>query len=59
MTGDTIKMPMGGTVVVERDEKEFGRLSQLGDILGLTPINVMSVHTELAEQAFRQQVNII
>lgn len=27
-------------VVIERDESEFARLSQLGDILGLTPFDV-------------------
>ena len=56
MSGDVVSMPMGGAVVLERDNTEFGRLSQLGDILGLTPVDVMKVHTDLAEQAFRQHV---
>ncbi len=43
-------------VVVERDASEFARLSQLGDILGLTPLEVSSVHSQLAEQAYRNQV---
>ena len=43
-------------VVVERDASEFARLSQLGDILGLNPLEVSSVHSQLAEQAFRNQV---
>ncbi len=30
-------------VVIERDESEFARLSQLGDILGLTPFDVSGV----------------
>lgn len=34
MSGDTVALPMGSTVVVERDASEFARLSQLGDILG-------------------------
>ena len=55
MSGDVVAMPMGGSVVLERDMEEFGRLSQLGDILGLSPIDVMKVHQDLAEQAFRQQ----
>lgn len=59
MSGDAISMPMGGTVMLERDNTEFGRLSQLGDILGLTPMNVMKVHSDLAEQAFRQQVKAV
>ena len=43
-------------VVVERDSSEFARLSQLGDILGLNPMEINSVHTGLAEQAYRGQV---
>lgn len=43
-------------VVVERDSSEFARLSQLGDILGLSPIEISSVHSQLAEQAYRSQV---
>lgn len=52
-------MPMGGTVVLERDTSEFGRLSQLGDILGLSPMDVMKVHTDMAEDAYRNQVKAI
>lgn len=59
MSGDVISMPMGGVVMLERDNTEFGRLSQLGDVLGLTPVHVMQVHTDLAEQAFRQQVKAV
>ena len=56
MSGDTVALPMGATVVVERDQTEFARLSQLGDILGLQQTEVAHVHSELAEQAYRQQV---
>ena len=56
MSGDTVALPMGATVVVERDESEFARLSQLGDVLGLTQFDVGHVHKELAETAFRNQV---
>lgn len=56
MSGDTIALPMGSTVVVERDQTEFARLSQLGDVLGLAQFEVAHVHSELAEQAYRQQV---
>ena len=41
-------------MVVERDASEFARLSQLGDILGLTPLEVSSVHSQLAEQGLPQ-----
>jgi hypothetical protein len=43
-------------VVVERDSSEFARLSQLGDVLGLNPLEISQVHTGLAEQAYRNQV---
>ena len=46
-------------VQMQRDETEFVRLAQLGDILGLTQLDVASVHTGLAEQAFRQQVQSV
>ena len=59
MSGDTVALPMGSTVVVERDESEFARLSQLGEILGLTQFDVANVHKELAETAFRNQVNML
>lgn len=41
---------------LERDESEFARLAQLGDVLGLTQLEVASVHSDLAEQAFKSQV---
>lgn len=59
MTGDVMAMPMGGTVVLERDVNEFGRLSQLGDILGLSPMDIMKVHTDMAEDAYRNQVQYV
>lgn len=46
-------------MVIERDESEFARLSQLGDILGLTPFDVSGVHQGLAEQAFRNQAQAL
>ena len=59
MSGDTVALPMGSTVVVERDSSEFARLSQLGDVLGLNPMEVNSVHSGLAEQSFRHQVQTV
>ena len=43
-------------MVVERSSTEFARLAQLGDILGLTPMDIARVHGDLAETAFRNQV---
>lgn len=45
MTGDVVQLPMGGTITVERDEQEFARLSQLGDLLGLGPMDVYKVRS--------------
>ena len=59
MSGDTVALPMGSTVIVERDSSEFARLSQLGDVLGLNPMEVNSVHSGLAEQSFRHQVQTV
>lgn len=59
MSGDTVALPMGSTVVVERDESEFARLSQLGEVLGLTQFDVANVHKELAETAYRNQVHLL
>ncbi|KAL6774241.1 hypothetical protein ACKKBG_A24285 [Auxenochlorella protothecoides x Auxenochlorella symbiontica] len=56
MTGDVSSGPMGVTMVIERDESEFARLAQLGDVLGLTQVEVATVHSDLAEQAFKSQV---
>ena len=44
---------------MQRDESEFARLSNLGDVLGLTPMDINAVHTGLAEQAFRHQVQMV
>merc|ERR1711904_283162 len=40
---------------LERDESEFARLIQLGDVLGLTEADTMQIHQSLAEQAFKNQ----
>ena len=53
---DCAELVRGCAVVVERDSSEFARLSQLGDILGLSPLEINSVHSGLAEQAYRSQV---
>ena len=45
MQGDVVTLPMGGTMVVERDQSEFQRLGNLGDVLGLNQMDVMEVHS--------------
>jgi len=55
MTGDQVNAPMGVRINIERDQSEFKRLSQLGDILGLDMMQVGQVHKDLADKAFRAQ----
>jgi len=55
MTGDTVNAPMGTLITIERDQSEFTRLAQLGDILGLNQFEIGSVHQGLSEKAFRSQ----
>jgi len=59
MTGDVMQGPMGVQMVTERDEGEFARLAQLGDVLGLSQMDIYGVHQSLAEQAFKSQVQNI
>ena len=46
MTGDQVYAPMGTTITIERDATEFERLSQLGDVLGLSPLDVSQARPE-------------
>jgi hypothetical protein len=55
MQGEVRKLGMGSSIVLERDESEFARLIQLGDVLGLTELDTMQIHQSLAEQAFKNQ----
>ncbi|KAK9806692.1 hypothetical protein WJX73_008929 [Symbiochloris irregularis] len=56
MTGHVTVLPMGATITAERDPSAFARLSQLGDLLGLGPMDITKVHSEFAERAFQEQV---
>jgi hypothetical protein len=58
LSGETTGMPMGTQIVTQRDNTEFVRLGQLGEILGLAPKEVADVHKGLAEQAFTQQAKV-
>jgi hypothetical protein len=60
MSGDVVELPVGGVIrkkssLVTR-QAEMNRLQQLGDILGMSPLEVNAVHTDLAEQAYKSQV---
>eukprot|EP00898_Chlorokybus_atmophyticus_P004586 jgi/Chlat1/5128/Chrsp33S08967 len=59
LSGNVVQLAFGATVQVERDQMEFVRLSQLGDILGLNPVEIQQIHSGLAEQAFEANVKQI
>ena len=56
MTGEVVNLPMGSQIVMERDQSEFVRLQQLGEVLGLTVFDVADVHRGLSEQVFKENV---
>ena len=56
MTGYVVRGPMGVVMNVERDEADFARLGQLGDVLGLSQFEVSEIHRGMSEQAFKSQV---
>ena len=56
MTGEVVNLPMGSQIVMERDQSEFVRLQQLGEVLGLTVFDVADVHRGLSEQVFTENV---
>ena len=58
LSGESTGMPMGTQIVTQRDDTEFVRLGQLGQILGMSPKEVAEVHKGLAEQAFSQQAKV-
>lgn len=58
LSGESTGMPMGTQIVTQRDDTEFVRLGQLGQILGMNPKEVAEVHKGLAEQAFSQQAKV-
>ncbi|KAF6255592.1 hypothetical protein COO60DRAFT_1641425 [Scenedesmus sp. NREL 46B-D3] len=59
MSGDVVELPVGGVIrkkssLVTR-QAEMNRLQQLGDILGMSQLEVNAVHGDLAEQAYKSQ----
>eukprot|EP00877_Chromochloris_zofingiensis_P006644 jgi/Chrzof1/2232/Cz11g07180.t1_TIC110[v5.2] len=59
MSGDVVELPVGGVIRkktnLQARQAEMQRLSQLGDILGMSQAEIGAVHQDLAEQAFRAQ----
>ncbi|XP_030537465.2 protein TIC110, chloroplastic-like [Rhodamnia argentea] len=59
LTGEVTNIPFGAQITTKKDDSEYVLLNQLGGILGLTPKEIVEVHRGLAEQAFRQQAEVI
>eukprot|EP00897_Mesotaenium_endlicherianum_P003286 jgi/Mesen1/2986/ME000176S02024 len=57
--GDSAGLAMGSSIVVKRDDSEFVRLGQLGDLLGMAPMEQAGVHQGLAEEAFKSQAQTL
>lgn len=59
ITGEVTNILFGAQITTKKDDSEYVLLNQLGGILGLTPKEIVEVHRGLAEQAFRQQAEVI
>jgi hypothetical protein len=48
MSGDVVELPVGGTIRKKTNmaarQQEMARLSQLGDLLGMTNLEINQVH---------------
>lgn len=59
LTGEVTRIPFGAQITTKKDDSEYVLLSQLGGILGLTGEEIVDVHRSLAEQAYRQQAEVL
>ncbi|KAE8713470.1 TIC110 protein [Hibiscus syriacus] len=59
LTGEVTRIPFGAQITTKKDDSEYVLLNQLGGILGLTSEETVNVHRSLAEQAFKQQAEVI
>ncbi|PON66189.1 Protein TIC [Trema orientale] len=59
LTGEVTRIPFGAQITTKKDDSEYVFLNQLGGILGLETQEIVEVHRSLAEQAFRQQAEVI
>ncbi|XP_050218025.1 protein TIC110, chloroplastic [Mercurialis annua] len=59
LTGEVTRIPFGAQITTKKDDSEYVFLNHLGGILGLTVKEIVEVHRGLAEQAFRQQAEVI
>ncbi|GAA0160287.1 hypothetical protein LIER_16873 [Lithospermum erythrorhizon] len=59
LTGEVTRIPLGAQITTKKDDSEYVFLNQLSGILGLTDKQIVEVHRSLAEQAFKQQAEVI
>ncbi|CAI9776508.1 unnamed protein product [Fraxinus pennsylvanica] len=59
LTGEVTRIPFGAQITTKKDDSEYVLLNQLGGILGLGDTEIVDVHRSLAEQAFRQEAEVI
>lgn len=59
LTGEVTRIPFGAQITTKKDDSEYLLLNQLGGILGLNSKEIVDVHRSLAEQAFKQQAEVI
>lgn len=59
LTGEVTRIPLGAQITTKKDDSEYAFLNQLSGILGLTDKEIVEVHRGLAEQAFKQQAEVI
>lgn len=57
MSGDVVELPVGGTIRKKTNmaarQQEMARLSQLGDLLGMTNLEINQVHQVGGGEALR------
>ncbi|CAA2951299.1 Protein TIC110, chloroplastic [Olea europaea subsp. europaea] len=59
LTGEVTRIPFGVQITTKKDDSEYVLLNQLGGILGLSDTEIVDIHRSLAEQAFRQEAEVI
>ncbi|KZV25772.1 hypothetical protein F511_04833 [Dorcoceras hygrometricum] len=59
VTGEVTRIPFGAQITTKKDDSEYVLLNQLGGILGMSDKEIVEVHRSLAEQAFRQEAEVI
>ncbi|PIN19551.1 hypothetical protein CDL12_07782 [Handroanthus impetiginosus] len=59
LTGEVRTLALNVQVTVKKDDSQYILLNQLGGILGMTDSEIVQVHRDVAEQAFRKEAEVI